>query len=325
MSSTDVVAWDVAIVTVTYNAEPFIDGFAKAVQALFNYDPRFKLVIVDNDSKDKTVPWLEAFFSSEIQEGRVIVEAVGANRGFGAGCNIGVSLAGDVELLWFLNPDTQIEISTALELLKCFDNDESLSSVGSLLKNQAGEVSPGSFRFPELATVFLSCAQLGLLDRLFSNKKLTYDADHHMKPVDWLTGASFMLKKRHFDSVGGFDETFFLYFEEIDLFYRLKQKGYKAISCHDSVVYHISGASTGINRQLQSGLLPRKPKYWFESRRHLYMKNYGRQYFLMIDTVYIVGSLFSRLKALILNRKITRYRNLLRDIIKHSAIKSNVN
>ena len=322
MSSTDVVAWDVAIVTVTYNAEHFIDDFAKAVQALFNYDPRFKLVIVDNDSKDKTVPWLEAFFSSEIQEGRVIVEAVGVNRGFGAGCNIGVRLAGDAELLWFLNPDTQIEISTALELIKCFDNDESLSSVGSLLKNQVGEVTPGSFRFPELATVFLSCIHLGLLDRLFSSKTLIYDDNHHMKPVDWLTGASFMIKKQHFDSVDGFDETFFLYFEEIDLFYRLQQKGYKSTGCNNSVVYHISGASTGINKQLQSGLLPRRPKYWFESRRHFYMKNYGRLYFLIIDMVYIVGSVLGRLKAFILNRKITRSRYLLRDILQHSAIKS---
>lgn len=330
----------VAIVTVTYNAEAFIQGYAKAVKDLLETDSRFKLVVIDNDSQDNTVSWLENFFSdkihtntaidelndissgSQFENAQVIVQATGKNSGFGTGCNKGVALAGDVDYIWFLNPDTQIENSSAFELLNCLESDASISSVGSVLKNENGAVRSGAFRFPQLGTVFLSGIKFGLLDRLFSNKTISYNPSRNLEFVDWLTGASFMIRREHFDEVGGFDEQFFLYFEEVDLFFRLKQKAYKAVSCNKSIIYHISGASTGVNKQGQTGLLPRKPKYWFESRRLFYLKNYGRFYFLLIDITFVVASFLERVKAFILRKKITRNDHVVRDVISHSAFKS---
>lgn len=321
----------IAIVTVTYNAEEFIQGYAQAVNVLLESDPRFKLIVIDNDSSDSTVPWLEAFFSEEVKvtenesnisdSAQVILLATGENSGFGSGCNKGVALAEEADYIWFLNPDTQVEIDSAHELLKCLEADPTISSVGSVLKNEKGTVRSGAFRFPHLCTVFLSTIKFGLLDKLFPNKTITYDSSHDLKPVDWLTGASFMIRREHFDLVGGFDEKFFLYFEEVDLFFRLKQQGFKAVSCNKSVIYHISGASTGVNKQGQLGLLPRKPKYWFESRRHFYLKNYGRLYFLLIDMAFVLASLLERVKGVVLKKNVTRAEYIIRDVIAHSALK----
>ena len=108
--------------------------------------------------------------------------------------------------------------------------------------------------------------RLGILDALFKNHVTAIPIQKQPYTADWLTGASFMVKNECFEALKGFDPHYFLYFEEVDLFYRAKQAGFSVWACPNSQVFHISGASTGINTQHSTP--KRQPNYWFESRKY---------------------------------------------------------
>lgn len=310
----------VTIVTVTYHASEFIDDYLQSIKALLLTDSRFSVVIVDNASGDNTANIVQDFIRQEMLGDRIRFCVSPSNSGFGAGCNLGASLAPvDTHYLWFLNPDTQFEASAGTTLLQAFSTREHVDALASILHDADGSVVIGAFRFPWAMTTFLSHACIGLLDRCFGQYALHYKSQDSQRNADWLSGASFMIRANAFHQVNGFDETFFLYFEEVDLFYRFKQAGFTAAICSQSVVNHIAGASTGVNNHARNGQLPRKPAYWFESRRYLYIKHFGRGYLLFIDTVYVLANLLHRTKNFCLRKPLVQPKRLLRDIVKFSG------
>lgn len=314
---------EVVIVTVTYNAAEFIERFLESVAAVLAVEPAFRLVLVDNASADASVQIAKQFIADKGLEYRATVIAQDGNVGFGRGCNAGAKQA--VELgasyIWFLNPDTTVDVSAANELLACYENAPAADFVGSALKNEHGVKRSGAFRFPNATTTFLSNAKLGAFDRLLPNRTSTYPLPDKPIRVDWLTGASFMVKASVFEKLEGFDPKFFLYFEEVDLFLRAQRAGYQAWFCPSSVVYHQSGASTGINQKSAAEVKPR-PSYWFESRRYFYLKNYGRAYFLLTDSAFLAGQALSRAKGLIKKVPTSEPPGLLGSIVRYSGLAS---
>ncbi|WP_054113054.1 glycosyltransferase family 2 protein [Marinagarivorans algicola] len=307
----------VAIITVTYNASGFIRAYLDSVAALIASDSRFSAFIVDNNSPDHTAEIVTEYISEKGLDGAVNFHLAAENAGFGAGCNLGASLAGDADYYWFLNPDTEFSLEAGTQLLNGLINHKHIAALGSVLQNMDGRIVVGAFRFPFAMTTFLSHACIGVFDKMFSNKTLHYSNDGDS--ADWLTGASFMMRREAFCAVDGFDERFFLYFEEVDLFYRLKQLGYRSQISVGSVVHHIAGASTGVTEHTTQNHLPRKPAYWFESRRYFYLKNFGRTYLIFIDVIFVFANLLHRLKNLLTGRHVARPERLLRDIIAFSG------
>ena len=95
------------------------------------------------------------------------------------------------------------------------------------------------------------------------------------QPIDWVSGASTMMRRTAIDSIGGFDENYFLYFEETDFCLRAKRAGFTTWYVPQSRVVHIAGQSTKL---MERETLPRRlPAYWFESRRR-YQAKESRQW-----------------------------------------------
>lgn len=307
----------VAIITVTYNCSDFIEAYLLSVQPIITR-AEYSLVVIDNNSTDNTNQLITKHIQKHSLEDCITFMGSKDNIGFGRGCNLGVDIAKkhNPTYLWFLNPDTTILYNSGDTLLSLLKNGKNIDFSGSILSNEKNEFRPGAFRFPCLTNVFLSTLRLGVLDRLLH--KFTTAAPIKTKPyqADWLTGASFMTSLACFEQLGGFDPKYFLYFEEVDLFYRAKKYGFSAWSCPSSHVFHISGASTGINRSKMQK--KRQPAYWFESRRHFYTKNYGRLYFTLIDICHIVCLLIWKARAIAQNKTDDTPSLFISDIIRHS-------
>jgi N-acetylglucosaminyl-diphospho-decaprenol L-rhamnosyltransferase len=309
---------NVAIITVTYNCSDFIEAFLHSLKPIIT-DSQFRLIIIDNKSTDLSCSIIKKYIQEHSLEKSITLHLSADNHGFGKGCNKGAQIAKtyNTEYLWFLNPDTQVNQDSGAQLLSLLEQNKHIDFTGSLLSDENKELRAGAFRFPSITNVFVSTMRLKALDNILP--KFTTAAPIEAAPysADWLTGASFMTTTKIFEKLDGFNPSYFLYFEEVDLFYRAKKAGLSAWCCPQSHVFHISGASTGVSNTTQH---KRKPHYWFESRRYFYLSNYGRIYFSLVDLCLLISMSCWKLRATLQGKADDTPAHFTKDILKHSHI-----
>lgn len=236
------------------------------------------LMVVDNFSKDGSEKFMD-----NLQEYHDCLSLVRSSKniGFGNACNLGVEtgkLNGiDPEFIIFLNPDTRL-YKNSFELLLKSPNieDKSIGIFGVQIFDDNGLTSSCSY-FPTALNFW--CKILGL-NRFALGIKSIF---HHMidfnhlfsREVDQVMGAFLMIRKSLFLDLNGFDEQFFVYFEEVDLCYRAKKKGYKVWFESSSKIWHYGGGTTervGGYRLYLS----------ISSRIRYFLKNSSRKSFIFI-------------------------------------------
>ncbi len=202
---------------------------------------QYEIIVVDNNSPDAPSDKFDKIFPQE-KFPNIRFFYLSENKGFGSGCNFGAAKS-NAEIICFLNPDVVIKKNVFNELLRFLNSDEHIAAVGprSTGKN-CFDFSAGVF--PNIFFEVLNIFFLGRhIEALYINLKQIFKGKTPFS-VDWILGASIIIKKRIFDSIKGFDEDYFLYFEEMDLFYRLKKSNYKIFYCPAEKIEHIGSAST---------------------------------------------------------------------------------
>jgi GT2 family glycosyltransferase len=169
-----------------------------------------------------------------------------------------------------------------------------------------------AFRFPSIAGEFEASVRTGIFTRLLKPWVVTMELPQAEVQVDWTAGASLMIRREAIEAAGGFDEAFFLYFEETDLCRRAARAGWRTHYVPASEVAHIGSASTGMKGW------QRTPQYWFDSRLHYFVKNHGRAYAAAATLARISGSLIYGLRRLIQNKPQADPPYFLRDLCLHS-------
>jgi GT2 family glycosyltransferase len=129
--------------------------------------------------------------------------------------------------------------------------------------------------------------------------------------VDWLAGASLMMRQDVLDRIGLFDETFFLYFEETELCHRAASAGFPTDYVRESSVTHIGSVSTGMKTWR------RMPHYWFDSRLYYFTKVHGRYYAALATISLVFGSILWRLRLLVQRKDRADPPRFLRDLMVH--------
>lgn len=306
----------VAIITVTFNSSEFIEDYLASIIPFIS-NTQHKLIIIDNASTDNTPEIISRYCESQQANDNIHMRVLKKNIGFGKGCNAGTDVAKNYKPthLWFLNPDTRVFNNSGQELLSLITKNNDVDFAGSVLVNDKMVPRAGAFRFPSLMNVLLSTMKLGVLDKLFHRYTTAIPINSNPYKADWLTGASFMVKTECIDHLQGFDPYYFLYFEEVDLFYRAKEAGFSVWACPNSQVFHISGASTGINNHQKA--IKRQPGYWFESRRHFYISNYGHAYFAAVDLTFILCHLVWKLRSFIQKKEDQTPPHFIKDMLAH--------
>lgn len=237
----------ISVVIVNWNSR---NQLCDAVLSLAEFDHQLvsTVVIVDNYSTDDSLSQVEAL--SGLPFPLKIIKN-NRNMGFGYACNQGASIA-DEELILFLNPDTTIQAgSLAIPIAYMRQEKNNKAGIcGIKLIDGFGRVSKSCSRFPTVSMFFLQALGLNKL-RIFRRFGHHMDEWEHdqTREVDQLMGAFFLVRKKLFSSLGGFDERFFVYFEEVDFSLRAKQAGWRSIYLADAQAFHAGG---GTSRQVKA-------------------------------------------------------------------------
>lgn len=263
----------ISIVIVNYNTSNLVHN---CVNSIYEYSKRnlFEIIVVDNNSPSDNLDLLR-------DDNRLTLVELKSNIGFGRANNVGCRYARG-EYLLFLNPDILL-INDAISILADYlDKNENVSVVGGNLFDS--DLKPThSYRliFPcILSEIDLSCKRL--FSKLFYSKK--YEFNHTKNPLNvaYITGADLMVRKKIFDSVGGFDSDFFMYYEETDLCYRIKSRGYIIKSIPDAKLIHLEGKSFVTSIAREERILKGRFLYFH--------KHYGIIYNIITD-LYNISSL----------------------------------
>lgn len=220
-----------SVVILNYNVRYFLELCLKSVEAaISNLDA--EIIVVDNHSNDDSCQMVKSLFP-----GVLLIENK-LNYGFSKGNNIGVNEAKG-EYICILNPDTVVAEDTFTKLLDFTKNKENLGITGCKLIDGVGEFLPESKRnVPNLSSA---------VKKLYGNSDDYYA--WHLKPqesgkVDVLVGAFMFLKQDVFHQIGGFDEDYFMYGEDIDISYKAQKSGYDNYYFADTTCIHFKGEST---------------------------------------------------------------------------------
>jgi N-acetylglucosaminyl-diphospho-decaprenol L-rhamnosyltransferase len=136
--------------------------------------------------------------------------------------------------------------------------------------------------------------------------------------VDWVAGASLMVRREVFDAIGPLDEGYFMYFEEVAFCLKAARAGWPCWYVPTSRIVHLVGQSSGVTRAGDER--KRLPPYWFEARRRYFLSNYGRARTLAADLLYTAGYSASQLRRLIGRKPAEGPRHLFRDFIRHNFL-----
>ncbi len=198
-----------------------------------------EVVVVDNGSTDGSVAALRAALPG------ITVVDPGENVGYAAAANRGIA-ATTAPVVAVANPDLDVAPGTAAAMLRRLDAEPDLAAVGPALLNPDGSQYP-SARSHSSTTDAVGHAVLG---RLFPRNRFTrryrqLDAVwDRPRDVDWVSGALLYLRRSALDSVGGWDERYFMYMEDVDLCWRLRRIGWRVAFEPAGSAIHVQGAST---------------------------------------------------------------------------------
>jgi GT2 family glycosyltransferase len=208
---------DISVIVVTYNSAEHVAGCLQSVLAQTGVT--FEVVVVDNASADTTLAQLENF--------KVRAIASQENTGFGRGNNLGFA-ASRGRYIYLLNPDARLVGKNCLaELCRIMDANPRWGMAGTLVRSAEGESqSLPSTNYPGARHVRRDFSKLP-------------------GKIAWILGASMIIRREHYEKLGGFDPGFFLYSEETDFCLRMRELGFEIGYAPEVMVEHVGGASEG--------------------------------------------------------------------------------
>ncbi len=205
-----------------------------------------EVIVVDNASTDSSIKLLEGSLDDHGKPG-VRVLQVGLNVGYGAAANRGVAACdSSSKLVIICNPDLRIRRGAIDALSTALFGDPTLGIVGPCILEPDGSMYPSARRFPSLVGAGMH-AILGLVspdNRFTKNYRMQDGGRREGGEVDWVSGAFFMARREALEEIGGFDEGYFMYGEDVDLCWRIHRAGYGVAYVPEAVVTHERAYST---------------------------------------------------------------------------------
>jgi N-acetylglucosaminyl-diphospho-decaprenol L-rhamnosyltransferase len=219
----------VGAVVVDYHAE---SALTRCVESL-RLNGVEEIVVVENGTPGSTASVLAG-------DGVRLVEP-GLNLGYGRGANRGVAQISDKELILIANPDVIVHHGAVAALVAALDAEPTVALVGPQIRRPDASVYPSHRVFPN----FWLAGLHALLAPVWANNPATrrYRSRHEDGSVDWVSGACFMVRARAFEDVGGFDERYFMFAEDMTLCWDLRQRGWGVAAVDEAVVTHVEGLS----------------------------------------------------------------------------------
>jgi GT2 family glycosyltransferase len=311
----------VGVIIVSYKSAALtVDCLASVAAERGRSALRIRCVVVDNATGD--APAVQAAIDANGWRDWASVVASPRNGGFAYGNNLGLAeleREGRCDFVHLLNPDTVLHAGAIDALVASFDRHPRAGIAGGVFENADGSEWAIAFRFPSVLSEFEQGVRLGLVSRALGAWRVPMDMGREEVAVDWVSGASLMVRREVFSRIGGLDEAFFLYFEETEFCFRAKAAGFEVWYVPSSRVTHIAGQSTKVTER---NVGPRRlPPYWFDSRRLYFTLTRGRAYAALADVLAIAGGCLGLAKSALLGRLGTHVPHFLRDLARHGVVR----
>jgi N-acetylglucosaminyl-diphospho-decaprenol L-rhamnosyltransferase len=227
----------VSAVVVNYNAKEYLLECLRSLRAEGVAD----IVVADNASTDG------AEEAVQVADPEVRYVQTGANLGYGPGVNRGAACTDPSSgALLCMNPDAWLQPGALKAMLAALEARPDVGIVGPRIEDPDGTLYPSVREFPNLVDS-VGHAVLGMVwgGNPFTRRYRMLDWDHEgAADVDWVSGACFLVRRSCWDAIGGFDEGYFMYAEDMDLCWRARRAGWEIAYEPSAVAVHVQGAST---------------------------------------------------------------------------------
>lgn len=234
---------DISVIIVNYNVKELLEQCVKSVLEA-SEGLCIEIIIVDNNSFDGSVSYITEKFG---KDDRIKLISSNVNLGFSKANNLAAKKACGKYLL-FLNPDTVLREDTLRKTLEFYKSRDDIGAMTCKVMLPNGKLDLACRRsFPTPWIAFYRMIGLSKLfpkSKVFGRYNLTYLDENMTYEVDSIVGAFMFMKREIFEKVGGFDEDYFMYGEDIDLCYRIKKNGYKIYYYPETSIIHYKGEST---------------------------------------------------------------------------------
>lgn len=229
---------------------------ADCLQSLLKLAPPTlkEIILIDNASSDGGLELLSTEFKDKI-----IIIANDKNLGFAAANNQG-SLKASGDLLLFLNSDTIINENIFDSCVNIFKNHPEIGIISPLLKTESGDIQENYYGdFPVLSKLIFK-------NRFKTGTKQESATSYFIS--DWVSGCALIIRRELFEKLGGWDDNFFLYFEDVDICKRAQEYNYQTAVSQQTSLIHLGGKSLTLNSQ--------RKKYYYHAQNYYFRKHYGR-------------------------------------------------
>lgn len=279
--------------------------------------PGMKVAVCENGTGGDAEQKLRDAIAGNGWEPWVELTAISPNRGFTGGNNVIIRkwLASPEcpEYFLLLNADTLVQPGAFEPLVRFMDSHPQAGVAGSRLELPNGSRQGSPFRFPGIATELDRGLRLGIVSKLLSRWTISAPMPQSASQVDWVSGASMIIRREVIEAIGPLDEGLYTYFEDIDYCLNAKRAGWQTWCVPESRVIHFGGQSTGIKN------LKRRPEYWFQARRRFFLKNHGALYAALVDAAFLSGLALWRLRQRVQGKPDTDPPHMLIDSLRHSV------
>lgn len=280
---------DVSIVVVSYNCRNYLIDCLKSLE-IITTKYSYEVIVVDNASNDDTYDEVQPLFP---QYTFIHNEK---NLGFSNANNQGILRANGRNIL-LLNPDTVV-LDNAIDMMVEFlDSNPDAGACGCRLLNDDGSLQPSYFGFPNIykeighllridrdSLIYRKLCSLGYFKNKSNASFIASDNRTAVEEFDYLLGACLMIKGDVIDNVGMLDDNIFMYIEDTEICFRIKQHGYKIFYLPFGQIIHYGGKSSATADK-------RMLKEYTRSRIYFYKKCYGYFMSLMLKSIIIVNML----------------------------------
>lgn len=231
---------DITVIIVTWNCKQYV---IDCLQSIFK-DPihcSMSITVVDNNSSDNTVEQIEKDFPA------IRIIANSSNKGFATANNQGIKDSSSRYVL-LLNPDTIVHSGAFDRMVSFLDSNETIAAIGPAIVNGDGSPQWTGVRFPSNWNILSESFFLDRIfprSRIFARHKSQFEDFTKPFPVDYVQGSCLMIRRSVLDIIGVLDKSYFMYFEETDLCYRIKNAGHQVYFFPGSSITHYGGGEEG--------------------------------------------------------------------------------
>ncbi|MBN1486627.1 MAG: glycosyltransferase family 2 protein [Anaerolineae bacterium] len=265
-----------SVIIVSWNVKPLLRRAIKSTLNSWGTEPGLEIIVVDNASNDGS----QQMVQEEFPQVRLIASA--ENLGFTKGNNQGIAEANG-EFVLLLNPDTEVLGDALHQMVEYLETHPGTGMLGPQLRNPDNTVQSSKRRYPTLPVLFLESTWLQKITpkKLLSRYYAEDLPDDKINAVDWIKGAAMLTRRQVIEQIGGMDEGFFMYSEELDWCHRIKDAGWQVIYMPQAQIKHYEGKSS-------EQVIPARHIY-FQSSKIRYTRKYFGKITAGVLRVWLMG------------------------------------